>query len=433
MSATHIEQIDTPKDQIIGEPEIKNLFGMEKDDHSVNATVARPGPDGLPVVEAEYSVLTSGHGSHGEAIPEHADSAGHEPAGNRGTIRLVVPYVLVFALGVFLYYFYFTDFSFTQIFKSVPKIERPNAKVAKAMEAAMKEKKADYGSWMNQFYFQVKDDKIIDPNEQNCQCGLTNFEKYLLNLNPKVYDTRGNGTSDGMMILQGIDPATGEPLAGNRKKIVEAYFDTELISDRLGVEDVTPVAGSNEVIGARNSNAEAAGRGGSSTNISGSREPQISATSTIAIDSKIPAQLEIPGIVVKVPIIFSKTTKDFDHDLTLGAVHYPGTVYPGEIGNAYVSAHSSALPWVQSQYKTIFARFGELKEGDTFTITMTLDSGKTVKLDYVIRNKGIYDAEDQAQFVNTAKSTVSLSTCWPIGTAKQRYVVRGELVKFTQQ
>jgi LPXTG-site transpeptidase (sortase) family protein len=107
-------------------------------------------------------------------------------------------------------------------------------------------------------------------------------------------------------------------------------------------------------------------------------------------------------------------------------------VYPGETGNSYVSAHSSALPWVQSPYKTIFARFGELKEGDVFNIILTLDSGKTVKLDYVVRQKGIYDADDQAQFVNTAKSTVSLSTCWPIGTAKQRYVVRGELVKFEQ-
>jgi hypothetical protein len=168
----------------------------------------------LPVVEGEYSVVDD-HAENSETHENHsAEHAPEQDLSGKGLVRTMAPYVLVFVLGIFLYYFYFTNVSFNGVFKTATKVVKPSSKVAKAMESAQKTKKADYDSWMNQFYFQVKDASITDPNGENCKCGLTNFEKYLLNLNPKVYDTRGNGTSDGMMILQGIDPArSGRRLA----------------------------------------------------------------------------------------------------------------------------------------------------------------------------------------------------------------------------
>ncbi len=448
MNATPNEENITPKEPISGEAEIKSLFGLDMDvpehEHVHPAIASGHGPHDMPVVEGTYNVVEHGEVTHKPdkhvhpeihpPVTQHEDMyATYEPevSERSGMFKSILPYLVVFGLGIFLYYFYFTNFSFSQVFKISANDSKPKSKVAKAVGKLQEERIEDYRRWMGQFYYQVTDDSVIDPNGENCKCGLTNFEKYLLNLNPKVYDTRGNGSADGLMIVQNIDPATGEPLAGNRQKIVEAYFDTDVIADRLGVDDVEPIASSEETVGARVGGADSAGKvAGTTTAIE--QKPQISATNTIAVDTTYPAQLEIPAIKVKVPIIFSRSTKDFDHDLTLGAVHYPGTPLPGETGNSYISAHSSALPWVESPYKTVFARFGELKEGDTFNIIMTLDSGKTIRLDYQIKQKGIYDADDQLQFINTAKSAVSLSTCWPIGTAKQRYVVRGELVGIQQ-
>ena len=55
----------------------------------------------------------------------------------------------------------------------------------------------------------VSDPKILDPETDNSGNGLTNFQKYLLNLNPKSYDTLGLGEADSQTIAKGINPLTG--------------------------------------------------------------------------------------------------------------------------------------------------------------------------------------------------------------------------------
>ncbi len=54
--------------------------------------------------------------------------------------------------------------------------------------------------------------------------GLSNFEKYLLNLNPKVYSTRGGTTGDGELVLQGTNPWTGKPFTDEQKTLVDTIY-----------------------------------------------------------------------------------------------------------------------------------------------------------------------------------------------------------------
>lgn len=147
-----------------------------------------------------------------------------------------------------------------------------------------------------------------------------------------------------------------------------------------------------------------------------------------SIDTNIPGTLEIPSINVIVPLIWTKDTKDFDADLKKGVVHYPGTALPGEPGTAYISGHSSGYAWDASPYKKIFSKLGDVPDYSSFTMTLTLTDGTKIKQQYVVARRGIYKPDDQEQFKNTAEPLVALSTCWPVGTTKDRLVLFGKLV-----
>lgn len=146
------------------------------------------------------------------------------------------------------------------------------------------------------------------------------------------------------------------------------------------------------------------------------------------IDTNIPGILEIPSINVIVPLIWTKDTKDFDADLKKGVVHYPGTALPGELGTAYISGHSSGYAWDASPYKKIFSKLGNVPDYASFSLILTLTDGTKIKQQYIVAKRGIYKPDDQEQFKNTAEPLVALSTCWPVGTTKDRLVLFGKLV-----
>jgi LPXTG-site transpeptidase (sortase) family protein len=147
------------------------------------------------------------------------------------------------------------------------------------------------------------------------------------------------------------------------------------------------------------------------------------------VNQDIPGKLEIPANNISVPLIWTQNVADFDNDLKQGTVHYPGTPLPGQIGTAYISGHSSGYIWDHSPYKQVFAILGQVKDGTSFTITVTQKDGKVVKYHYVVERRGEYAANDQAQFISTADSVVALSTCWPVGTTDHRLVLFAKLTQ----
>jgi sortase (surface protein transpeptidase) len=382
-------------------------------------------------------------------------------------IKIVAPYVAVFAVGLGLYYFYFSDFSISKVVNpNLLKIQTV-AQTDKDLEALKSQESARYAAWISQFFFSVTDDNIIAMDSDVSGNGLTNFQKYLLDLNPKLYSTRG-GAGDGALVIADINPWTGKRFNDTQITLINRYFNKESISNRITAAtlslqngEVTPFAqfaseGSpyyvsparlseyqayQQTIGADPNNLPT---GTPSNPIITSPNPNpttnpnprpITAApggavrNPTPIKKDVPALLEMPSKNLSVPLTFSSSVKNMEVDLRNGLVHYPGTPLPGETGTAYISGHSSGYPWDKSKYKDVFAILGDVPDGTSFSITLTTNDGKKMKYNYVVERRGEYAAADQAQFVNTADSMVALSTCWPVGTTARRLVLFAKLTQ----
>ena len=96
---------------------------------------------------------------------------------------------------------------------------------------------------------------------------------------------------------------------------------------------------------------------------------------------------------------------------------------PGEQGTVYISGPSSDYPWKKHPYKQVFARLNALEPGDDVFVDIYGIDGKLYNYRYQVVSENIYRPDDQTQFVDNSAAKLNLSTCWPIGTAKDRLVV----------
>ncbi len=331
-------------------------------------------------------------------------------------LKKIAPYLAVFVIGLFVYNFYFTDFSFQSLLSNAPKFESSEEKNSE-LDELIADNRGKYESWMKQFYFEISDASVLDPYADNSGNGLTNFQKFLLNLNPKEYDTLNLGMPDGQAVVEGIDPATGKEFSSTRKEIVDKYFNLEAISSKVAAgtfSDNSADVTLNEMRG-------------SNSSFLGTNTALAASGNSVGVNRDQTALLEIPSLKISVPLIWTKDTKNFDADLQNGVVHYPGTALPGDLGTAYISGHSSNYVWAKGKYNQIFVHLNDLKDGERFSITLTNREGKKSKLNYEVKRRGEYAPNDQAQFANSSQSLVALSTCWPPGTTAKRLVIFGEL------
>jgi LPXTG-site transpeptidase (sortase) family protein len=369
--------------------------------------------------------------------------------------KKVGPFIAVFVVGIFLYYFFFSSVNFSSVLtSSTPKASTPQETALEQLEA---QDKTAYDKWIAGFYYDVTDPKILDPNSDNSGNGLSNFEKYLLNLNPKSYDTLGLGIADSQAISNGLNPNTGTNLTDNQKGVIAKYVDMEVVMNRLALNNLQNPG---KVAGASISSNSAPG---TQLNIGGSfgqpittGQSQSQSQSTISyntqsqsntqqtnnsnyitptlgsevdVDTKIPGRLEIPDLKINVPIIFSNTPNDFEKDLQVGVVHYPGTAFPGQIGTTYIAGHSSNYIWAKGDYNKVFATLGNLAINSSFKITVVQKNGKNAVFYYVVTSKEQFTPTDPKQFANSGSSIVALSTCWPVGSTAKRLVAFGTLTQ----
>ena len=96
--------------------------------------------------------------------------------------------------------------------------------------------------------------------------------------------------------------------------------------------------------------------------------------------------------------------------------HYPETPLPGEPGNAALAGH-------RTMFGHPFRKLNELKRGDTIeTWTSTRHSiYKVVKIARV-------DPGEVGVIAPTKGHRITLTTCNPVGSARERLIVTGELV-----
>ncbi|OGC82260.1 MAG: hypothetical protein A2V81_01845 [Candidatus Abawacabacteria bacterium RBG_16_42_10] len=114
--------------------------------------------------------------------------------------------------------------------------------------------------------------------------------------------------------------------------------------------------------------------------------------------------------------------KDIQSSLLKGIVHYPGTVEPGQIGNAFFTGHSSNYVWVNSKYNDVLALLEELVVGDK--VTLYWKGKKYVYQAYDIKVVNPKDTWVLQQSGNEYPSIMTLMTCTPVGTSLKRLVVR---------
>ena len=384
--------------------------------------------------KSEAGAALSGHSELESIEQKAAEQPAYVKIG-----KALLPYAAIFLVGIFLYYFFFTKVDFSTIFKFSPKAATPQITQIQQLE---QQDAASYDKWVASYYYDVSDTKILDPEADNSGNGLSNFQKYLLNLNPKSYDTLGLGQADSQSLAMGINPLTGGLETDAQKAVVSKYIDMEVVMNRLTLSNMQNPP---EVAGANTYNSAGGGSafGGNYNNNynliqnqSFSPRDGISVspinTSQANINTGVPGLLEIPDLKIKVPVIWSTDPKNFDKDLQSGIVHYPGTALPGEIGTAYIAGHSSNYIWAKGSYNQVFSKLGGLALNTSFKITVTQQNGKTAVFNYVVTKIQQYSPTDQAQFQNTDKSVVALSTCWPVGSTAKRLVVFGTLTQAQQ-
>ena len=167
--------------------------------------------------------------------------------------------------------------------------------------------------------------------------------------------------------------------------------------------------------------------GNAEVNSLGNLDPTI----TVATHEK--PTVMIPKINVEVPVTFGakNDVKSMNAAMTNGVAHFsvPGaSAVPGQIGNFVISGHSGGDPWQRSDYKFIFSGLPRLAVGD-----MIYMDYEGTRYAYKLTGTMIVDPSDvnslrKIASDNEGKPMITLLTCYPLGTSKQRYVVYGEQV-----
>ena len=126
------------------------------------------------------------------------------------------------------------------------------------------------------------------------------------------------------------------------------------------------------------------------------------------------AIIDMPTIGVNKYVVAGVQTSD----LKKGPGHYPGTPFPGELGNASIAGH-------RTTYGEPFRHLDDLNIGDPIIITDLM--GRTFT--YLVTNQQVVSATDSWVVATTdsSKAILTLTTCHPEFSARQRLIVSAEL------
>lgn len=122
------------------------------------------------------------------------------------------------------------------------------------------------------------------------------------------------------------------------------------------------------------------------------------------------AILEMPTLGVTKYVVAGVETAD----LKKGPGHYPSTPFPGELGNAAIAGH-------RTTYGEPFRHIDELQPGDPIIVTDLLGR----RFVYTVTEQRIVQPEDSwvVDTVDPTVATLTLTTCHPEFSAKQRLIV----------
>ncbi len=149
-------------------------------------------------------------------------------------------------------------------------------------------------------------------------------------------------------------------------------------------------------------------------------------------DTKPLVLIGIKKISVEAPMVWSQSNdeKAMLKDLENGLNHYPKSAALGQIGNAVISGHSSNYFWIKGDYNYIFKDLNNLENGDMITATVLQKNGRVITYQYKVTEKFTTSPDDERIFEEIeGLPTITLSTCWPLGTNFKRLIVKAEMEK----
>jgi LPXTG-site transpeptidase (sortase) family protein len=131
----------------------------------------------------------------------------------------------------------------------------------------------------------------------------------------------------------------------------------------------------------------------------------------------------IPKINVNAPIVFEPSLDRIEKGLENGVVHYGNTPAPGQPGNSVIVGHSSNDWWEPGNYKFAFVLLDKMVIGDTFTVDYN-----GVRYIYETTETKVVEATNLSVLAPTPTPSITLITCWPIGTNLKRFIVKAKQV-----
>jgi LPXTG-site transpeptidase (sortase) family protein len=135
----------------------------------------------------------------------------------------------------------------------------------------------------------------------------------------------------------------------------------------------------------------------------------------------------IPKISANAKVIAevdSQNSDIYQWALTKGVAHAKGSSYPGEHGNIFIFAHSSADFFEANRYNAVFYLLSKLETGDDIYLFY-----KKQKYHYRVAEKKTVGADDVKYLEKNAGDQLTLMTCWPPGTTIKRLIVVAEPVE----
>ncbi|KKU43541.1 MAG: sortase family protein [Berkelbacteria bacterium GW2011_GWA2_46_7] len=135
-------------------------------------------------------------------------------------------------------------------------------------------------------------------------------------------------------------------------------------------------------------------------------------------------EIIISKIGVRAPVIYDASYGQIIERLRNGVVRYEGTANPGQIGNVVIVGHSSDYPWSTGLYKTIFALLDKLTVGDE--IVLSHGPNRYV---YTVTQTKVVKPTQLEVLGRTPEPTVTLITCYPVGTTLNRLVIVAKLAE----
>lgn len=154
---------------------------------------------------------------------------------------------------------------------------------------------------------------------------------------------------------------------------------------------------------------------------------------TVTVSTHADPTLMIPKLNVEVPVRMGAENdlKSMDEAMSNGVAQFrvPGAqARPGEVGNFVVTGHSAGNIYQQSEYKFIFSGLTRMVSGDMIYMDYV---GK--RYGYRVVGTKVVEPSDVAALVNISKENagkpmITLLTCTPLGTSRQRLLVFAEQI-----